>query len=90
MHKVNVYVRNAQILRVIYKTMTIGPVGLDVGFNDRVVVNPSDSVSSPNRPASVGMSTVFSTSVSVARCLNVAGVVKLTSLVFVGLFVFCQ
>lgn len=68
--------------------MTIRAVGLDVSFDDRVVVNSADGVSSTNRPASVGMSAVLSTSVSVARCLNVAGVVELTSLVLVGLFVF--
>lgn len=70
--------------------MTVGPIGLDVSFHDRVVVDSADRVSSPNRPASVGMSAIFSTSVSVARCLNVAGVVELASLVLVGLFVFRQ
>lgn len=37
-----------QILRVIYETMTVGSIGLDIRFDDRVVVNSADSVSSSN------------------------------------------
>lgn len=74
-----------EILGVIDKTVTVASVGLDIFFNNRIVVNSSNSVAAPDGSVSIGMSSILGT--SICR-LYVAGIVKLPSFILVGLFIF--
>ena len=67
------------------ETMTVASVRLDIRcFNDRIIVNTANGVSSSD---AIGMSSILGASIAIARCLNVAGVVKLSSFILVGLLI---